>query len=61
MTKMLTKKETAALFNISERTLDRWRERGLLQALKVGGIVRFDLQAVAALVDQLSRPGRPSP
>jgi hypothetical protein len=45
---------------MSERTLDRWRSRGVLTAFKTGGIVRFDPQAVEAVVAKLSRPSRPA-
>lgn len=46
---LLTKKEAAKVFSISQRTLDRWRSEGLLKAFKIGHTVRFapnDLQAL---------------
>jgi hypothetical protein len=60
MENLLTKKQTAGLFHISERTLDRWRSRGVLTPFKYGGIIRFDPQAVAAVIAKHSRPGRPA-
>jgi Helix-turn-helix domain len=38
----LTKRETAAFFAVSERTIDRWRAEGLLPCFKLHGTVRFD-------------------
>ncbi len=50
MTKLLTKMEVAELFGISERTLDRWRNEGIIDAFKVGSIVRFREEAVDATI-----------
>lgn len=47
--KLLTRKEAAATFQVTTRTLDRWRRRGLLRTVAVGRVVRFrqdDLMAV---------------
>jgi excisionase family DNA binding protein len=47
--KLLTRKEAAARFQVTTRTLDRWRRRGLLRTVAVGRVVRFrqdDLTAV---------------
>jgi excisionase family DNA binding protein len=38
---LLTKRQAAERFQVSTRTLDRWRAAGLLPAFKVGGTVRF--------------------
>ena len=49
MSEFMTKKEVAAYFKVSTRTIDRWKSRGLLKARKLGSIVRFrreDLEAV---------------
>ena len=50
MTKLMTKKQVADLFGISERTLDRWRNEGTIDAFKVGSIVRFREEAVDAAI-----------
>jgi excisionase family DNA binding protein len=47
--KLLTKKEVADKFGITTRTLNRWRNRGVIKAVVVGRVVRFrpdDVQAV---------------
>lgn len=31
-----TKPEVAELFNVSERTIDRWRDQGILNACNIG-------------------------
>jgi excisionase family DNA binding protein len=54
MTKMMTKMQVADLFGISERTLDRWREEGIIDAIRVGGIVRFREEAVEAALAKMS-------
>jgi excisionase family DNA binding protein len=56
--KLLNKKEAAALFGISERTLDRWRAQGLITAFKRGGIVRFREVDIERLVVKLTKPDR---
>ena len=38
---VLTKKELAARFRVSRRTIDNWMERGYLPYLKIGKAVRF--------------------
>jgi excisionase family DNA binding protein len=50
MSKLMTKREVADFFGISERTLDRWRHEGIIDAFKMGGIVRFRAEAVDAAV-----------
>jgi excisionase family DNA binding protein len=58
MFKLLTKEQVSHLFGISQRTLDRWRDRGTIEALKVGGIVRFRQEAVEAALAKMSRQSR---
>jgi excisionase family DNA binding protein len=55
--KLLTKKQVAQLFNISERTLDRWRKRGEINSIKLGSVVRFNRQAVQAALLKMSKEG----
>jgi hypothetical protein len=48
---VLTKKEVARRFQISTRTLDRWRSMGLdLGEITVGGTIRFDPAKIANII-----------
>ncbi len=48
---MLTKKEVASRFQISTRTLDRWRSMGIdLGEIVVGGTIRFDPTKIANII-----------
>ena len=40
---LLTSDELAALLQVSERTLRRWRSEGRIQAIVIGRTVRFRL------------------
>lgn len=53
--KLLTKQEASAYLAVSRRTVDRFRQKGLLPAVKVGHVVRF---ALADLDDFLRRHRR---
>jgi excisionase family DNA binding protein len=55
MAKLMTKKQVADLFGISERTLDRWRHDGIIDAIKVGSIVRFREEVVEAAILIMSK------
>jgi excisionase family DNA binding protein len=45
-----TRTQLAERINISLRTVDDWRERGIIPYLKIGGVIRFDFaQVMAAL------------
>jgi excisionase family DNA binding protein len=37
----LTKKQAAACLGVTVRTIDNWRNKGILSCLNIGGIVRF--------------------
>ena len=39
--KLLTKQEASAYLAVSPRTVDRFRQKRLLPAVKVGNVVRF--------------------
>ena len=54
MRRLLSEKQLAELFGISERTLDRWREEGIIDAIRVDGIVRFCEEAVDAALVRMS-------
>ena len=45
---LLTRTQLAERLNISHRTVDDWRERGLIPYLKIGGVIRFDFGQVMA-------------
>lgn len=48
--KLLTKKEVAEKFGVTTRTVNRWRNRGLLKAVVVGRVVRFRPDDVEAVI-----------
>jgi excisionase family DNA binding protein len=54
----LTKEQVSGKFGVSERTLDRWRSRGTIEAIKVGGVVRFRPDSVEAAVAKRSKKSR---
>jgi len=58
MSKLLTKKQVSDLFGISERTLDRWRSAGTINAIKVGGIVRFRPEEIEVALAKMSKQSR---
>lgn len=43
---MLTKKELAKLLNVTERTIDRYREKGMPFIKLPTGTIRFELEKV---------------
>ena len=52
MSKWMTKKEVVAELNMSTRTLDRLRSRGLIKAYKAGATVRFLREEVEEVFKQ---------
>ena len=44
----LNKKQLAQSLLVSERTIDNWRERGVIPFLKIKGVIRFNLDDVRA-------------
>ena len=44
----LTKREIVEFFNVTQRTIEVWMNRGLVPHLKIGQTVRFDLETVKA-------------
>lgn len=42
--KLETRKQLADRLSITPLTVDNWRRRGLLQPIKIGGVVRYDSQ-----------------
>lgn len=51
-TKPKTKHEMAVHFGVTTRTIDLWMKQGLLPYWKLGHLVRFDLAAVTARLNQ---------
>jgi excisionase family DNA binding protein len=47
---LLTVKETARLFRVTRKTLERWEAAGILAPTRVGGIVRYRSQDIDALL-----------
>ena len=43
---LINRKQLAAAASVSLRTVDEWRERGIIPFLKINGIVRFDFDEV---------------
>ena len=52
MDRLLSKKEFAEQFRVSERTVERWVERGWLTKVRIGGVVRFRPEDGEALVQR---------
>jgi hypothetical protein len=52
---LMTKREVALAFQVSERTVDRWRSQRLIRSFKFGRIVRFNPEGITAVVAKLSR------
>ena len=48
--RLLTKADVAQLLRVSPRTVDRFRARGELAAVKIRHIVRFQREAVEQLI-----------
>ncbi|MGI8730826.1 MAG: helix-turn-helix domain-containing protein [Solirubrobacteraceae bacterium] len=48
----LTEPEVAAILRVSGRTVRTWADRGILRAVRIGGVRRYSAQCVAELVEQ---------
>jgi hypothetical protein len=44
--------EAAAAIPVSRRTFDQWRMQGVIPYLHVGGVIRYDLNAVKAALEK---------
>jgi len=44
--KLLTKTETAELFDVTVKTLDNWRDAGVLKPVKVGRRVYYTAETI---------------
>ena len=49
--RLLTTPELAAALRVSRRSITRWVDDGTLPAIRVGGVLRFDEEAIAHLID----------
>jgi excisionase family DNA binding protein len=58
MTKLLTKKEVSELFGVSERTVDRWRSAGIVEAIRVGNVVRFRPESIDNALAKMAKQSR---
>ena len=45
---LINRSQMAAAAGVSLRTIDQWRENGIIPFLKIGGVIRFDLDQVMA-------------
>jgi hypothetical protein len=48
----ITKAQLSEAIATSPRTIDSWRERGIIPFIKIGGVVRFDLAKVKAAMEK---------
>ena len=48
---VLTEPEVARVLRVSDRTVRRWAAAGTLNAIKVGGVRRYRVDQVVALID----------
>ena len=48
---LLTTGEAAQTFNVTERTIRSWIKQGILQAVKIGGVVRISRERVQQLIE----------
>lgn len=51
--KLLSKKETAGLFNITLSTLDRWSDQGILQRYSIGNRIYYKRTEAEAAMKKL--------
>jgi excisionase family DNA binding protein len=48
---LLTTSEAAQTFNVTERTIRSWIKQDILQAVKIGGVVRISRERVQQMVE----------
>lgn len=46
---LLTTRDVQILFGVARRTIENWRERGLIKSVKIGGCVRYRREDVNAM------------
>jgi excisionase family DNA binding protein len=47
---LVTRKQAAEKFRVTVRTIDRWRQRGVLKAAAIGGVVRFRVTDLTEII-----------
>lgn len=47
----INKKAVARIYGCNERTVDRLRQKGILKAIRLGGLIRFDIDDVRAAAE----------
>lgn len=52
VTEYLDSWQLAKTLNVSERTIDTWKHKGVIPFLRVGRVVRFDLDAVKRALEK---------
>lgn len=54
---LLTEPETAAALRVTDRTIRTWVAKGILSAVRIGGVKRYRASDIAALIDPSTRTG----
>lgn len=49
---LMTTEEVAETFKVSERTIRRWANQGILKGKKIGGILRFSKDEVVRVINK---------
>lgn len=49
MEQFLTTKEAAAILKITRQTLQKWKKKRKIKAIKIGGIVRYKISDIEKL------------
>ena len=52
---LLTPKQAAEALVVSTRTLRSWEKRGILVPLRPGGIVRYDIADIRAMIERAKK------
>ena len=52
VSEFLDAQQLSTALNVSDRTIDAWKQKGLIPFLRVGRVVRFDLAAVKRALEQ---------
>jgi excisionase family DNA binding protein len=52
---LLTERDVAAMFQVTPRTVRRWARAGELPCVRLGGVTRYPLPAIEALIFPTTR------
>ena len=47
---LLSQKETAVFFGVTVKTLIEWRKAGIIRAIKINGLIRYDPDEIKRVV-----------